>query len=239
MRETPVMFHSLELEYIINGQSSARRRISVSGQTLMGGQLMTELENMAGADSSGERYVTSADLKAIVSESATNVVASVITDADYVDTGDEVSVKNLLERVLGRDEVAAEDFEPRMWSSVFWNPDWARPDKYASFLNEVLTKDESDSKNFILNEEAYSKSSSKSGSSSFFKISGSAKKGKESSGSTKVQKEDLLKTLRERNSHVEWTGEVFRAKPLKLHRINLSELNSTATIAVVNMQIHK
>ncbi len=201
---------------------------------------MTELENMAGADEAGERFVTSGDLKAIVSESATEILASVIADADYVDTGDEVSVKNLLGRVLSRDEVSVEEFQPRMWSSVFWDPSWARPDKYATFLNTVLKKDESDSRNFILNEEEWAKSTSGGAKGSFLGIISLGGKGsKQNSGSTKVQKEDVLQTLRERHSHVEWTGEVFKAKPLKLYRINLSELNSTSTIAVANVQIHK
>ncbi len=240
MKDSPDMFHGLELEYIINGQRSSRRKVSVAGTSITSGKLFTELDNLPGAEGSSVRYITSGDLKTIVQESTSNVLASVTTDSDYVDTGDEVSVANLLERVLGRDKVTTDSFTPHMWNSVFWNPTWARPDKFVSFLNKALEKDTSDSKNFLLTEYAKTSSARGSGGGSFLKIfSAKAEGGSESSKSEKVHKEDLLSTLRERHSNIEWTGEVFKVKPMKMHRLNLANLNTSASITVANLQIHR
>ena len=49
------------------------------------------------------RYLSSDDMKLMASESALNILASVTTDSNYVDTGDEVSVTGLIERLLSRE----------------------------------------------------------------------------------------------------------------------------------------
>ncbi len=240
MKEMPEQFHGLELEYVINGQRSARRDVSVSGTSIYNGRLFTQLKNMPEASSSDIRFVTSSDLKVIAAESTSDVLAKVTTDSDYVDTGDEVSVSDLLERVLSKEKTTTERFTPLMWDSVFWNPSWARPDKIATYLNKALDKDTSDSKNFILTEEASSSSKKGSAGGSFLKIFEAKGSGEGSSSKkTKVQKEDVLNILKERHRHVEWTGEVFRVKPMKLYRMNLSKLNTSAVIAVANLQIHR
>ncbi len=55
----------------------------------------------------------------------------------------------------------------------------------------------------------------------------------------KVNKEGVLRTLSEGHRHVEWTGEVFRAKPMVLFRVNLSSFRSRSNIAVANLQVHR
>ncbi len=55
----------------------------------------------------------------------------------------------------------------------------------------------------------------------------------------RVSKANLLKALSDRHQHVEWTGEVFRVKPMKLYRLNLSQFRSRSNIAVANLQIHR
>ncbi len=241
MKESPDMFHALELEYIINGQRSSRRRVAVTGSSLTAGRLFTRLQNMPETgDDNAVRFVTSSDLKTVAAETTSKVVASVTTDSDYIDTGDDVSVFNLLERVLGRQEVSTANFQPHMWNSVFWDPSWARPDKIASYLNKALSKDATDSRNFILTEEAESSSKQGSAGGSFLKIfSVKGSGGSENNQQRKVQKEDVLNVLRERHTHVEWTGDVFRVKPMKLFRLNLSALNTSTSIAVANLQVHR
>ncbi len=55
----------------------------------------------------------------------------------------------------------------------------------------------------------------------------------------KVDKASLLKALADKHKQVEWTGEVFRVKPMRLFRLNLSSLTSTANVAVANVQVHR
>lgn len=55
----------------------------------------------------------------------------------------------------------------------------------------------------------------------------------------KVDKEQLLRALSEHHQDVEWTGEKFRIKPMKLYRLNLSSFKSGSNIAVANLQVHR
>ena len=52
-------------------------------------------------------------------------------------------------------------------------------------------------------------------------------------------RESLLRALSDQERHVEWTGEVFRIKPMKLYRLNLSSYRSRSNIAVANLQVHR
>ena len=120
----------------------------------MDGRLFTQLTSMPvkGALAS-VRYLNSQDLKRIVSESTSNLVGSIVTDSDYVDVGDDISVSKLIDHVLSSEAVSTQEFRPQMWESVFWDPSWARPDRVASYLNKMLEKNELDARNLILSEE--------------------------------------------------------------------------------------
>ena len=96
MKCTPYMFLGLHLEYIINGQSPARRNIQITGSSISSGKLFTKLENMRNLDENGTRFLSSEDMKKIASESTFSLLASVTRDSNYVDTGDEVSISNLI-----------------------------------------------------------------------------------------------------------------------------------------------
>ncbi len=155
MRQHPRSFYGFTMEYIINGQRSARRQVQITGESVTSGRLFAQLENMPGAPAAdGTRYLNSEDLNKVVHETTMNVVASVVSDSDYVDTGDDVSISSLVERELKRQQVSSQQLDPHMWDSVFWNPAWARPDKLTSFLNEVLTKDATGNDTFTLTEQS-------------------------------------------------------------------------------------
>ena len=154
------MLHGLELEYVINGQRSARRQIKISGDHIMSGNVHANLVNMPNIESSSggakmsTQYITSQDLNKLIYESSTNIVASVITDSDYVDTGDDVSVSKLIEQELTRERVLSTQLQPHMWESVFWSPLWARPDKLTSSLNQMLSKDETSNNSLVLTDKS-------------------------------------------------------------------------------------
>ena len=57
MTTAPDMFIGLHLEYIINGHTSARRRVEVTGHSISNGKLFTKLENMPDLDVNGVRLV--------------------------------------------------------------------------------------------------------------------------------------------------------------------------------------
>ncbi len=153
MRSHPEIFNGLDLEYIINGHRSSRRKIHVTGENIRNSKVYKHLVNMPDTGIGTTRFLNSDDMKKLVYESTMNVVASVVSDSDYVDTGDDVSVSSLLERELTREPVSAQRLESWMWEAVYWKPDWARPDKITSFLNQVVVKDETDNGTLLLTEQ--------------------------------------------------------------------------------------
>lgn len=63
----------------------------------------------------------------------------------------------------------------------------------------------------------------------------------EGTGNTtkRVNKQGLLRELGEKHQDIEWTGEIFRVKPMKLYRLNLSSMKSLTAVAVANVQVHR
>ncbi len=155
MREHPETFNGFEIEYIINGQRSARRQVRITGDNVMSGKLHSQLVNMPAARG-GVRYLSSDDINTMIYESMLNVVGSVVSDSDYVDTGDDVSVTNLISRELTREQVASTELRPKMWESVFWNPAFARPDRLTHSLNKMLSTDSMDNSSLIFTEQSSS-----------------------------------------------------------------------------------
>ncbi len=61
----------------------------------------------------------------------------------------------------------------------------------------------------------------------------------DSENQQKLNKSQLLQAISEKHQYVEWTGEVFRMKPVKLFRLNLSAFRSRSNIAIANVQVHR
>ena len=240
MRTTPSMFNGLHLEYIINGQQASRRNVEITGSMMSGGKLFTKLENMPNMKNKSERYISSNDMKKISSETVSNLVATVTRDSSYIDTGDEVSLSGLIEHVLTRNEVTTDTFEPKKWDSVFWDPTWARPDKLTNFLKDTLVKFQNDSEYFYTTDRARKSSGNgEAGLELFglFKFGGSGGSSKDIREKVEIKKIENI--LDEKDFKVQWTGEVFKVKPMKLYRLNLAQLKTSASIAVGNLQIHQ
>ena len=128
--------------------------MQITGDSITNGSLYAKLVGMSttGAAEEDTRFLNYDDMKKMVYESTHNVVASVITDSDYVDAGDDISISNLIERELTREQVSSQQLQPEMWESVFWDPIWTRPDKMTAYLNEVVLKDDQDNSTFVVAE---------------------------------------------------------------------------------------
>ena len=227
MKTSPEMFDSLELQYVINGQKISRRTLKLQGSHFENSKMWTQLKNM---NTEGPiRYLNSEDLKIVSTETTQNIVASVITDNDYADTGDELKLHEVVENLLRKNEKETTEFDDIQWMSVFWNPDWARPDKIASYLNKVYSKDETDDSIFRVNDAEDDQSLK-------FEFGG-FNFGFDNDNGKNIKTDELKKHLEEKHSHVEWNGEVFTVKPIKLFRINLSEMSSNTTFATANIQV--
>ncbi len=272
MKTRPETFHGFELEYIVNGQRSFRRRVEITGDSITGGATYARLASMNAG--SMTRYLNYEDVMQMVSESTHNVLVSVISDHGYVDTGDDISVSRLLEYELTREEISSRQLSPDKWESVFWDPLWARPDKLTSYLNEALSNDEHDNSTFLLSEASSSQVNllilgalsfndfnlyllyyviselMQATSSEDLNVGGApggalgfvkafVEEDGSSSNQLKVNKTKMLKANSDKLQHIQWTGEVFRVKPLKLFRLNLARYQSRRKIAIANLQVHR
>ena len=86
--------------------------MEITGSMISSGKLFTKLVNMPNMTNKDERYISMEDMKEIASETVTNLVATVTRDSSYINTGDEVSLSELVEHVLTRNEVRTDTFEP-------------------------------------------------------------------------------------------------------------------------------
>ena len=241
MKLYPVMFHSLEMEYAINGQKTSRKSLTVKGSDLENSRLWSTMKNM----NSSTVYLKSEDIQDLSTEAARSVVATVVTDGDYADTGDELKLREAIEAQLLSFKEEESKFEEVQWDNVFWDPDMIRPDRITSELNHAVSKDETD--------KSSENSKKKTFGFGFFRameLGVSGIKGvlglnaKDEIGAnfnydgrdvtTKVNK-----YLKETGAELEWTGEKFRVKPMDLYRINTSNMKSTTTIATAYVQVKK
>ncbi len=76
---------NLELQYVLHGARASRQKITVNGQHLLQSKMYAKMRNTI--DPNGIIYLNSNDLNDFAQEAVSNVVANVITDTDYVDTG--------------------------------------------------------------------------------------------------------------------------------------------------------
>ena len=239
MRQNPHKFNSFDVQYVVNGQKSARRELTITGEQISQGNLFTRLQNMNGGQGVDERYLKSDDVKILAEETVSSIRASLVTDASYVDSGDEVSLKDLLKKELEKQKVSSASFDKTKWNSTFWDPGYARPDKITEVLNKL--KEENSTKTDTFNETKMSedKSHNTEATLSYSGFSGSGNYGESGSDSDSTTVQDVLDTLNEKDAHVEWEGEMFVTKPLNLSRINLNALRSSSNIVSESIQLKK
>ena len=168
----------------------------------------------------------------IVSETALSIIAEETTDSTYIDSGDELNVREMLFDILTRTRESVAEFEANKWESVFWNPGWARPDKVTNFLNEAFTKSQNDSDSFVITD-TLKRSISEGDASSDLGIGvnilkflpiGEASLGLRGQGRSsetirdKIEANVLLNSLSQHELKTQWTGEKFEVKPMDLYR---------------------
>ena len=222
LKEDPKVFEMFELQYVTRGQKSSRREINIDGSHVKSGKLFTNLTNMNITADDGTRYLSSKDVKEMTQETVQNVLATVTVEAGYISTGDEISVASLLERLFRKTQVDSASFDARKWESTFWRNDMSRPDKVTSFLNNNYGKEMR-----RLSEEKSLKSSEGThfGGGVGFSY---GPVGVSASGMVSIDKKhaeyskELQESVNEHESKLQWTGEKFTVKPMKLSRINVN-----------------
>ncbi len=128
----------------------------------------------------------------------------------------------------------------KMWESTFWQEDYARPDKLTKFFNKVMTKDKGEQHTVHVNEGELKAAGATSGKFNVLKLFG----GDASVSGDYMKKghvtEDVLRSwLKEHLYEVEWTGEVFKVKPVDLYRLNTQQLAQKQNLATTHVQVHQ
>ncbi|XP_055328913.1 uncharacterized protein LOC129581725 [Paramacrobiotus metropolitanus] len=141
---------NLVVQCDVQSQKSVRRTINVTAEHVRTTGLISKLEQQfPGRD---VIYMKSDDAKQLALDIKTNIVASEITDGEFVSTDASLSLMPLVDSVLSLENVDTKQFSSEMWSSTFWHDDNARPDKIARTLNEVYDKSDSQTKALMRNE---------------------------------------------------------------------------------------
>ncbi len=129
---------------------------------------------------------------------------------------------------------------PQMWKSTFWQQEFARPDKLTSFLNKVIIKDQGKNRTVHVNDQELANSASTEGKFSVGKLfGGGGKLSGDHKKKTHVSDDQLKQWLKEQHYDVEWTGELFKVKPVDLYRLNMQQLGQKQNIATTYVQVHQ
>jgi len=224
---------SIALQYSLSAASTATRILSVKTEHFLNSQLMATLNNM---DVQGpERFLKSDDANRLGLEVMDNVIASQMTDGEYVPDADQLTLKDIVTSSLQLVNANTGNFSAKSWESVYWDPVFARPDRVSSYLNKVLNINQGN--HTVSKSSAYSDKDDESaniGIKDIFTFGGSS--GSQSSSSASFS--ELHEWLLQHNYDVEIQGEIFVPKSLSLKRLNLGVLTHQQTIYTKSVQMH-
>ncbi|OQV15157.1 hypothetical protein BV898_10671 [Hypsibius exemplaris] len=222
--------------YSLQTQRSSRRRIQIRAEHVQSGNLFSSLEQkLPGKDIV---YLQSDDVKQLTQEIATDVMATEVTDGEFVSHDQSLSISNLLTSLLKIREQSTANFDAQMWESVFWNDDNARPDRVTSTLNDLYAKSNEHVQSIIKTQVSTESSGGGSAGFTFFGLfSANAAGNGASKKLTTEELENLYTLLTEHKNVTQWQGEAFVPKPLQLSRTNLAALRATNVITSVQVQV--
>lgn len=140
IKAEPESFASLmQLEIAISAEKQSFRTIGVTGRNIGQSKMFVKLQSMD--PTNGERFLASRDLSDLAHEIIARVTESEMTTGDYIENVDRLNFAQLLERQLSTEMINAQRLIADEWKLVFWRHEFARPDRYAAYLNRALTYD--------------------------------------------------------------------------------------------------
>ncbi|PAA58972.1 hypothetical protein BOX15_Mlig026829g2 [Macrostomum lignano] len=257
VRNNPRSLDSLVLDCFLTAQKSVSKTVTVTTDNLMETTAFSKL--MLLPPDGNYRYMRADDFNNLVQETYSSVRATTIRSTEYVEKKDEFDIMRLIEGALKQDEIYANRLSETKWRSVFWDPVYARPDRVVHEASRTFKKDESTGlmkidRDYLRSSDEAKKlfgstsSTSWSAGGSAFLFSakvGSSRtvtdRGSESSRRSyqrdSFTSEELNNKLSERNLNVQWNGERFEVRPLRLVRINEQSFRSRRELVSNNMQL--
>ena len=238
LSSSPEFLERFELQYVVKGLDPERMVISVLGEHVRAGNHFKEIVKSfpAGQD---KICLKSKDVETISMEAVILAVAPKVTNFTFVEEADTVKFSNLLTESLQQRWEQKDEVPPELWDSVYWNQTWARPDKLAKFLNNVLTEDTENTNYFFIGKNDQSPSVSEYNNIMRYMrmLAWSGNTEGDPEPWIKVPKLSVSQYLLDENLEVEWREGAFRAKPDQWYCFNPSQPNATSAIATTNINV--
>jgi acylphosphatase len=195
-------------------------------------------------------FLTANDEKKMLAEMAANIRMETFHDSEVGSPETEFQVGNFLKDLLVVSRTTIKEQSDKMWDSVFWNDDNYRPDKTTKTLNEIVNKldretqkkmadmfgksEKQSTPRFQYNNESKSWADVER-----ISLDISGKMANDSDGSIRVEilKEDVEKLLQESRDHVQWDGEKFLPRPIRLTKIHLGKFHDLQSFQDRNFRV--
>jgi hypothetical protein len=223
MRSNPQQFNHLKLHLYLTSQKSKTKEMFISIDNVVKGEMVsTLLQKYDGIVN--EVFLTAKDTNQLLMETTNNIIVEKFEDSDGVSSNSDSQIYNFLDKLLISSREVIKEQSIKMWDSVFWNEDNYRPDKTTKTLNDIHKKLNTESQKKM--SEMY-QNNKKEGSGlnlGFLNFSAGVNFNTELERHNLTTKEDIDKFYQESKDHVEWDGQKFVAKQLKLNKINLARL---------------
>jgi hypothetical protein len=211
----------LQLQFTVSAAKIDSRLLTVKSDHIMSSQLAASLKNLPGADGAF-RYLSSDDYNRMLLQISNQVVATEITSGDYVDAGDQLSLKDTVATMLNAQTVDVADFDDRMWNSTFWDPLDERPDRVTKEMNKYFKLNQTDNRWYLTQNSASSSSASVNGIIKKILSFGVSSSHSSSSNLTTDQMQHLLEVY---DTESEIDGDKFIPKKLDLKRLNMNDMS--------------
>ncbi|XP_055354957.1 uncharacterized protein LOC129600460 [Paramacrobiotus metropolitanus] len=215
--------------------------MTLTAEHVQTGKLFTELQQkFQGTDV----YLSGEDAKQLQQEIASNVMAAEIADAEFIGGDQSPTLMHFIGEALKLQETTSAWFTPKMWESVYWKEENARPDKITREYQDSFDKQDQETQHRIMDYFKKQESEKKCGNANFgiegagaVEVSACTNKG--SSNSQRDEMEDYLRNINEGRKVTEMKGTRFIRKELALKQTNLASLKQTTNFGSLSIRISK
>jgi hypothetical protein len=221
IQTTPDQFaDNLQLQFTVSAAKIDSKVVSVKSEHIVSSQLVASLKNLPSAVGAN-RYLTSSDYNRMLWQISNQVIASEVTSGDYVDTDDELSLKDVIAQMFETQKENTAKFDDKMWNSVFWDPLDERPDKITNELNKFIFFNQTDHRAYLTQAGSSSSSAKVNAVIKAFSFGGEGSHTSSSSMTT----DDITHLLENYDIESQVQGEKFVPKQLDLTRLNVNDLS--------------
>ena len=227
MRAHPEFFSGFRMQFKKQAKDTFSA-ITITANAISSGKFISHLHQQF--PDKKEIYLTAEGEQQLLSEIVNNVVVRIIGDDALINPTSGI-YEELQKRLIDSTRIY-NAVNASMWNSVFWEKDSYRPDRISEELNEIYDKADKDKKEAIKEAVASSHDTSVKAEVDYIGIVGVKAGGShKNSQNTDKSKEEAQHFINEARARVEWKGERFVPKPIKLSKVNLAKIVDSSNFA--------